>query len=99
MRVTALSGEGGPWPRALGLGEQRQVFHALRNRFIEAIEAAEVPEGVTKLIVGHKRASQRYGHYSRSDRVSLRKYINKLPRRRDAAYSRGRGKASRARAA
>jgi integrase len=83
----------GRYTRALGLGEQRQVFHALRNTFIEAMEAAEVPEGVTKLIVGHKRTSLTYGHYSRGGRVDLRPYINKL-RYPDAVMKLIRGKAS-----
>jgi hypothetical protein len=86
----------GRYTRALGLGEQRQVFHALRNTFIEAMEAPEVPEGVTKLIVGHKRTSLTYGHYSRGDRVSLRKYINKLRYPDDVMrLIRGKGRPSR----
>ena len=47
----------GRYTTMLGLGEDRQVFHALRNTFTEAMEAAEVPESTTKLIIGHKRAS------------------------------------------
>lgn len=68
----------GRYTRKLGLGEDRQVFHALRNTFIEAMEAAEVPESITKLIVGHKRTSLTYGHYSKGDRVALRKHVDKL---------------------
>lgn len=68
----------GRYTRTLGLGEQRQVFHALRNTFTEAMEAAEVPESTTKLIIGHARQSLTYGHYSRGARVKLRKHINKL---------------------
>jgi integrase len=65
--------------KQLGLeATDRQVFHALRNTFTEAMEAAEVAESTTKLIIGHKRASLTYGHYSRGDRVNLRKAINKL---------------------
>lgn len=68
----------GHYARKLNLGEERQVFHALRNSFIEAMEAAEVPESTTKLIVGHARQSMTYGHYSKGLRVKLRKSINKL---------------------
>jgi integrase len=53
-------------------------FHALRNTFIEAMEAAEVPEPTVKLLVGHKRSSLTYGHYSRGARVELRQAIEKL---------------------
>jgi len=66
------------YTRKLNLGEERQVFHSLRNSFIEAMEAAEVPESSTKLIVGHARQSITYGHYSKGLRVKLRKSINKL---------------------
>jgi hypothetical protein len=62
----------------LELGEQRQVFHALRNTFTEAMEAAEVPESTTRLLIGHKRASLTYGHYSKGERVKRRKAIEKL---------------------
>jgi integrase len=68
----------GQYTRKLGLGEERQVFHSLRKNFIEAMEAAEVPESTTKLIVGHARQSMTYGHYSKGLRVKLRKSINKL---------------------
>jgi integrase len=53
-------------------------FHALRTTFIEVMEGAEVPEPTTKLIVGHKRASMTYGHYSKGTRVELRAAIDKL---------------------
>jgi integrase len=53
-------------------------FHALRNTFIEAMEAAEVPEPTVKLLVGHKRSSLTYGHYSRGARVELRQAMEKL---------------------
>jgi hypothetical protein len=43
------------------LGEQRQVFHALRKTFTEAMEAAEVPESTVQMLIGHKRASLTYG--------------------------------------
>lgn len=68
----------GHYTRKLGLGEDRQVFHALRNTFIEAMEAAEVPESTTKLLIGHKRSSLTYGHYSKGDRLKLRKYVSKV---------------------
>jgi hypothetical protein len=42
------------------------------------MEAVEVPESTTKLIIGHKRASLTYGHYSKGERVKLREHINKL---------------------
>jgi integrase len=68
----------GRYTKSLKLGAERRNFHALRKTFTEAMEAAEVPESTTKLIVGHKRASLTYGHYSRGQRVKLRKYIDKL---------------------
>ncbi len=68
----------GHYTRKLKLGEDRQVFHALRNTFIEAMEQAEVFEPTVKLIVGHARQSMTYGHYSQGHRVELRKAINKL---------------------
>jgi integrase len=68
----------GHYTRKLNLGEERQVFHSLRKSFIEAMEAAEVPESSTALIVGHARQSMTYGHYSKGLRVKLRKSINKL---------------------
>jgi integrase len=68
----------GLYTKKLDLGEQRQVFHALRNTFTEAMEQAEVPESTTALIIGHKRASLTYGHYSKGERVKLRSAIDKL---------------------
>ena len=68
----------GHYTRNLDLGEERQVFHALRKTFTEALEAAEVPESTAKLLIGHARSSLTYGHYSKGDRVKLRKYINKV---------------------
>ena len=68
----------GHYTRKLSLGEERQVFHSLRASFIEAMEAAEVPESTTALLVGHARQSMTYGHYSKGLRVKLRKSINKL---------------------
>jgi hypothetical protein len=55
----------------------------VRNTFTEAMEAAEVPESTTKLIIGHKRPSLTYGHYSKGERVKLREHINKLHYSRD----------------
>jgi hypothetical protein len=77
-RSWSVSKAFGRYTRNLGLGEDRQVFHALRNTFMEMMEAAEVPESTTKLIVGHKRPSLTYGLYSKGERVKLRKHINKL---------------------
>ena len=68
----------GRYTRELGLGEKRQVFHALRNTFVEVMEAAEVPESTAKLIIGHARQSMTFGRYSKGKRVQLRKAINKL---------------------
>lgn len=68
----------GLYTKKLKLGDARQVFHALRNTFIEAMEQAEVFEPTVKLIVGHARQSMTYGHYSKGQRVELRKAINKL---------------------
>ena len=68
----------GHYTNKLDLGEQRQVFHALRKTFTEAMEGAEVPESTVSLIIGHKRASLTYGHYSKGERVKLRGVINKL---------------------
>jgi hypothetical protein len=39
------------------------------------------PESTTKLIIGHKRPSLTYGHYSKGERV--REHINKLHYSRD----------------
>jgi integrase len=68
----------GHYTRKLDLGEQRQVFHALRKTFTEVMEAAEVPESTTGLLIGHRRASLTYGHYSKGERVKLRSAIDKL---------------------
>ena len=42
------------------------------------MEGAEVPESTTKLLIGQKRASLTYGHYSKGERVKRRKAIEKL---------------------
>jgi integrase len=68
----------GHYTHKLDLGGERQVFHTLRNTFTEAMEAAEVPESTTKLLIGHARASMTYGLYSKGQRVQLRDAINKL---------------------
>jgi hypothetical protein len=68
----------GRYTRKLGLNGARHVFHSLRNTFIEAMEAAAVPESTVKLIVGHKRASLTYGHYSQGQRVNLREAVDCL---------------------
>jgi integrase len=68
----------GHYTRSLDLGEARHTFHELRNTFIEAMEAVDVPESTTKLIVGHKRLSMTYGRYSKGLRLQLRDAINKL---------------------
>jgi integrase len=68
----------GHYARSLELGEARHTFHELRNTFVETMEAAEVPESTTKLIVGHARTSMTYGRYSKGQRVQLREAINKL---------------------
>jgi integrase len=77
-RSWSVSKAFGRYTKKLGLGDQRQVFHSLRKTFVEAMEAQEVPESTVKLIIGHKRLSLTYGHYSRGERVNLRKAINKL---------------------
>src|SRR5262249_37306900 len=62
----------------VGIAGRLQDFHALRNTFIEAMEGAEVAESTVKLLVGHKRPSLTFGHYSKGERVALRRAINRL---------------------
>jgi integrase len=62
----------------VGVSGKFEDFHALRNTFMECLEGLEVAESTTKLLVGHKRVSMTYGHYSKGQRVNLRKVINKL---------------------
>lgn len=62
----------------LGLSDKALVFHSLRRTFTEALEAAEVLETTTKLLIGHARSSQTYGGYSKGERVNLREAICKL---------------------
>ena len=59
----------------LGFNDEGLVFHSLRKTFIEAMEAAEVPETTVKLLVGHRRNSITYGKYSEGERTNLRKAI------------------------
>lgn len=63
---------------AAGVDARGQDFHAIRNTFIEHMEAAGVPESTAKLIVGHARTSMTYGHYSKGARVDLRSAIERL---------------------
>jgi integrase len=53
-------------------------FHAFRNTFIAVMEGLEVAESTVKLLVGHKRQSMTYGHYSKGERVKLRSAIETL---------------------
>jgi integrase len=64
--------------KTVGVQERWKDFHALRNTFIEVMEGADVPESTVKLIVGHKRQSITFGHYSKGTRVNLREASNKL---------------------
>jgi integrase len=70
----------GHYTRKVVPSEERQTFHGLRNTFTEAMEQAAVPESTTQLIIGHKRQSLTYGHYSQGERLrdELRSYINRL---------------------
>lgn len=62
----------------VGVDGKWQDFHALRNTFISMMEGLEIPESTVKLIVGHKRVSMTYGHYSKGKRVELRGVIDRL---------------------
>ena len=62
----------------LGFRDKALVFHSLRKTFTEALEAAEVPQTTTKLLIGHARSSLTYGVYSKGERVDLRKAIHEL---------------------
>ncbi len=66
------------YKRKAGVTEQGQDFHAFRNTFIAVAEGHEVPESTIQLIVGHKRQSMTYGHYSKGERVKLRAAVEKL---------------------
>jgi integrase len=61
-----------------GVSGRGEDFHALRHTFIEMMEGAEAAESTVKLLVGHKRSSMTYGHYSKGQRVNLRKVIELL---------------------
>jgi integrase len=61
-----------------GVSGRGEDFHALRHAFIEMMEGAEAAESTVKLLVGHKRTSMTYGHYSKGQRVKLRKVIGLL---------------------
>jgi integrase len=62
----------------LGLTDEGLVFHSLRKTFTEAMEAAEVPQSTTQLLVGHTRTSLTYGRYSKGERVAVRDAIRRL---------------------
>jgi integrase len=73
----------GHYTRKVVPSEERRTFHGLRSTFTEAMEAAGVPESTTQLIVGHKRQSLTYGHYSKGERLrkdlrEYREYIGRL---------------------
>jgi len=68
----------GRYRLAVGVDGAGEDFHALRNTFIDHMEGAEVPESTVKLLVGHKRESMTYGHYSQGQRVNLRAAIERL---------------------
>jgi integrase len=68
----------GRFRKQVGVAGPLQDFHALRNTFTAAMEGAEVLETTVQLLVGHKRGSLTYGHYSKGERVSLRKAISRL---------------------
>lgn len=77
-RSSVVTGSFGDARQRLGFGKTGQNFHVLRNTFIAAMEGEGVPESTVKLIVGHKRSSLTYGHYSRGQRVDLRDAIQRL---------------------
>jgi integrase len=68
----------GRFREQVGVDQPGQDFHALRNTFIECMEGLEIAESTVKLLVGHKRTSMTYGHYSKGQRVSLRSALEKL---------------------
>ena len=68
----------GRYRRQVGVDGPYQDFHALRNTFLELMEGVEVAESTAKLLVGHKRESMTYGHYSKGQRVNLRNAIEKV---------------------
>lgn len=64
--------------RRAGVADRGADFHALRNTFIAMMEGEGVPESTVKLLVGHKRPSMTYGHYSKGERVNLREAIERV---------------------
>jgi integrase len=73
----------GHYTRKVVPSEERRTFHGLRSTFTEAMEQARVPESTAQLIVGHKRQSLTYGHYSKGERLrkdlrEYREYIGRL---------------------
>jgi integrase len=68
----------GRYRRQVEVDGPYQDFHALRNTFLELMEGVEVAESTAKLLVGHKRESMTYGHYSKGQRVNLRSAIEKV---------------------
>jgi integrase len=64
--------------KRVGVTGRGEVFHALRNTFVEHMEAAGVPEATVQLLVGHARHSLTYGRYSKGELVNLREAINQL---------------------
>jgi integrase len=63
--------------KSVGVTGRGKDFHALRNTFISTMEGLEVAESTVKLLVGHKRTSMTYGHYSKGQRVNLRSAIER----------------------
>jgi integrase len=64
--------------KGVGVTGRGEVFHALRNTFVEHMEAAGVAESTVQLLVGHARHSLTYGRYSKGELVNLREAINQL---------------------
>lgn len=77
-RMWYVSKAYGRFRNHVGVDQRGQDFHALRNTFISMMEGAGAPESTVKLLVGHKRSSMTYGHYSKGERVELRKVIEML---------------------
>jgi integrase len=61
-----------------GVKGRGEVFHSLRNTFVEHMEGASVPESTVKLLVGHARPSLTFGRYSEGARVDLREAMRRL---------------------
>ena len=58
------------------MSDRRSTHYA--RRFVEVMEAAEVPLSTIQLIIGHARQSLALDVYSKGQRVQLREAINKL---------------------